>query len=122
MNHHQLPDVFEHQQGCAKRDILGHGKKTGDPPKEVNVSNAPHTRQEPLPRARVSSIGAAAEGSRPLKEGVFQPLTASRSWLRPEPWSSSPDSCPSGPSQIRARRFPPLGSSVEESYGALAQI
>ncbi len=39
MSHHQLTDVFEHQQGCAKRDILGHGKKTGDPPEEVNVSS-----------------------------------------------------------------------------------
>jgi hypothetical protein len=40
----------------------------------------------------------------------------------PEPWASSPGGCPPEPSQIRARRFPPLGSSVEESYGALAQI
>ena len=36
--------------------------------------------------------------------------------------SSSPGGCPPGPSQIRARRFPPLGSSVGESHGARAQI
>ena len=29
---------------------------------------------------------------------------------------------PPGPSQNRARRFPPLGSSAEESHGARAQI
>ena len=36
--------------------------------------------------------------------------------------SSSPGGCPSGPSRNRARRFPPLGSSAEESHGARAQI
>ena len=35
--------------------------------------------------------------------------------------SSSPGGCPPEPSQIRARRFPPLGSSVEQAQGARAQ-
>jgi len=36
--------------------------------------------------------------------------------------SSSPGGCPPGPSRNRARRFPPLGSSVVQSHGARAQI
>jgi hypothetical protein len=53
----------------------------------------------------------AIHGGRPALEARIGQLRA-----------SSPGGCPPEPSQIRARRFPPLGSSVEESYGALAQI
>jgi hypothetical protein len=42
--------------------------------------------------------------------------------LASEPWATGPGGFPPEPSQIRAWTFPPLGSSVKESYEAVAQI